>query len=66
MEKIYNGITFILVENTYYKKSKNCYECKYRIMFYDENYDSYRVLYRCDNKREFTLKRIKEELLYCI
>ena len=64
MEKIFNGITFSLVENTYYKKSKNCYEYKYKVMFYDEYYDSYRILYRCSNKRDFTLKRIKEEALY--
>lgn len=64
MEKIFNGITFSLVENTYYKKSKDCYECKYKVMYYDEYYDSYRVLYNCENKRQFTLKRIKAELLY--
>lgn len=64
MEKIYNGITYELVENPHYKRSKDCYECKYRVMYYDDYYGSWRILYHCENKRQFTLKRIVEELMY--
>ena len=64
MQKIVNDITFDLVRNPYYKKSVDCFECKYKVMYYDEYYNSYRILYHCDNKRQFTKKRIKNELLY--
>ena len=64
MNKKVNGIIFDLVINPYYKKSKNCYECKYKVMYYDDYYNSYRVLYYCENKRQFTQKRIKNELMY--
>lgn len=64
MKKIVNGIECYLVENSYYKKSKYNYECKYKVLFYNDYYDSYDLLYYCNNKRQFTIKRIKEELIY--
>lgn len=65
MDKIIvDNINFELIVNPYYNKSKYCYECKYKIMYYDTNFSSYRILYYCNNKREFTKKNIKKHLYY--
>ena len=65
MDKItVNNINFELCINPYYQKSKYCYECKYRVVFYDGDFDSWRTLYHCSNKRQFTKKNIKKHLYY--
>ena len=55
---IINGVEFFLQENHLYKPGY--FEPKYKVLYYDEFYDSWRVLYSARSIREFTVKNIKE------
>lgn len=58
MNKIINGVEFILQENHFYKPGN--FETKYKVLYFDEFFDSWRVLYSASSKREFTIKNIKK------
>ena len=55
---IINGVEFVLQENLFYKPGN--FEPKYKVLYFDEFYDSWRVLYSVSSKREFTVKNIKK------
>ena len=60
---IINGVEFVLQENHFYKPGN--FESKYKVLYFDEFYDSWRVLYSASSKREFTVKNIKEYYRFC-
>ena len=60
---IINGVEFVLQENNFYKPGN--FEPKYKVLYFDEFYDSWRVLYSVRSKREFTAKNIKEYCRFC-
>ena len=60
---IIDGVEFILQENHFYKRGN--FEPKYKVLYFDEIYDSWRVLYSVGSKREFTVKNIKEYYRFC-
>ena len=60
---IINGVEFVLQENHFYKHGN--FEPKYKVLFFDEFYDSWRVLYSASSKRKFTVKNIKKYYRFC-
>lgn len=58
MNKIINGVEFVLQENHFCKRGG--YECKYEILYFDDFYNSWCVLYSAASKREFTKKNIEK------
>ena len=60
---IINGVEFILQKNHFYKPGN--FEPKYKVLYFDEFYDSWRVLYSASSKREFTVKNIKGYYRFC-
>ena len=55
---IINGVEFILQENHLYKSGN--FEAKYKVLYFNEFYDSWCFLYSASSKREFTIKNIKK------
>ena len=60
---IINGVEFVLQENHFYKPGN--FEPKYKVLYFDEIYDSWRVLYYASSIREFTVKNIKGYYRFC-
>ena len=60
---IINGVEFILQENHLYKPGN--FEAKYKVLYFYEFHESWRVLYSMRSKREFTVKNIKGYYQFC-
>ena len=60
---IIDDVEFILQENHFYKRGN--FEAKYKVLYFDEIYDSWRVLYSASSKRDFTVKNIKKYYRFC-
>ena len=55
---IINGVEFVLQENHLYKPGN--LEAKYKVLYFNELYDSWCFFFFFCSKREFTIKNIKK------